>query len=132
VKPIISITIVLLALFYVSCGRDLSNLKKIQEQTAGDFKVSVLNKDGSIKQGSGSFVVEFRNASNDELVKVGGVSSDAVMQMAGMPMTGETTVTNTDTPGIYEIEYNFTMKGNWKFTINFNNGLKVQFLLSVI
>lgn len=132
-KPIISITIiVLLVMFFVSCGSDLSNLKKIQEQTTGDFRVSVLSEDGTIMQGSGSFVIEFRNISNNEFVKVDNISTDAVMQMAGMPMTGETAADNTDTPGQYSVKYNFSMKGNWKFTVNFNNNLKVQFVLSVM
>jgi hypothetical protein len=132
-KTKINITaIVLLALFFVSCGKDLSNLKVIQEQSTENFRVSVLSGDGTIKQGSGLFVVEFRNTSNNELVKVDNIRANAVMQMAGMPMTGETALTDTDTPGRYEVKYNFSDKGNWKFIIFFGKGLQVQFSLSVI
>jgi len=132
-KLIIKITAIIpLVLLLVSCGKDLSNLKEIQQQTMGDYKVSVLNSTDVLKQGSGSFVVEFRKTSNNELVKVDNINTDAVMQMAGTPMTGETTMTDTDTPGRYEVKYNFSDKGNWKFIISFGKRLQVQFLFSVI
>jgi YtkA-like len=132
-KPKISLAaLALSALFFASCGGDLSNLKVVQEQTTGNFKVSVLNEDGAIKQGSGKFVVEFRDGSNNQLVKAGSVSSEAVMQMAGMPMTGETSIDFTDIPGRYNAKYNFPMKGNWIYTVYFNLGLKVTFNITVM
>jgi hypothetical protein len=125
-------SVVMLTLFFASCGGELSNLKVVQEQQTGNFKVSVLNSEGTIKEGSGKFVVEFRDTSNGELVKVGSVSSEAVMQMAGAPMTGETSIDFTDIPGRYDVQYNFPMKGTWIYTVNFNLGLKVTFHLTVM
>lgn len=124
--------IVMVALFFVSCGGDLSNLKEIRRQKVGDFNVLILNQEGAIKQGEGSFVVEFRNAQSNKLVEVGSVTCEAVMQMAGMPMTGESTINFTDIPGRYDVKYNFSMKGNWLFTVDFNNKYKVQFTLNVV
>jgi hypothetical protein len=132
-KSKISIAVIaLLWLFFSSCGGELSNLKVIQEQTTGNFKVSVLNQEGTIEQGSGKFVVEFRDANTNQLVKVGSVSSEAVIQMAGAPMTGETSIDFTDIPGRYDAKYNFNMKGTWIYTINFNLGMKVTFHLTVM
>jgi len=124
--------ILLIAVFISSCSKKLDNLKEVQSQKAGDYKVSVLNESNSFKQGSGTFIVEFRKASTNELVKVDNISSESVMQMQGTPMTGETTFTASSTPGRYEVKYNFGMKGNWKFGIAFGSGLQVQFVLSVI
>ena len=125
-------SIALLVMFFASCSGNLSNLNTVQQQTTGNFKVLVLNESGTIKQGKGSFVVEFRNVSDGELVKVGSVSSEAVMQMAGSPMMAETTIDFTDIPGRYNATYNFPMKGNWIYTIFFNNGLKIQFNLTAM
>jgi hypothetical protein len=124
--------ILLIAIFIGSCGKNLDNFKEIQSQKTGEYKVSVLSESNSFKQGSGTFIVEFRKASANELVKVDNISSEAVMQMEGMPMTGETTFSSLDTPGRYEVKYKFGMKGNWKFIVTFGNGMQVQFLLSVI
>lgn len=124
--------IFLLGLFFVSCGGDLSNLQEIQRQKVGDFNVIILSQDGAIKQGEGTFVVEFRNVNSNKLVEVGSVTCEAVMQMAGMPMTGETTINFTDIPGRYDVKYNFSMKGNWLFTLYFNGKYRIQYTLNVM
>jgi hypothetical protein len=124
--------VILIAVFISSCGKNTGNFKEIQSQKTGDYKVSILNESNSFKQGSGTFVVEFRKASTNELIKVDNISSEAVMQMQGMPMTGETTFTTSDSQGRYDVKYNFGMKGNWNFVITFGNGQQAQFLLTVI
>lgn len=128
---IILFALVPLVLFLASCRENLSSLMLIQEQSTGDFKVSVLSYDGTIKEGSGSFTVEFRNLSDSELVKVIDVNCQAQMQMRGNPMIGETTISMTDIPGRYKVQYNFAMKGSWLFTISFNDRFTVQFTVNV-
>lgn len=114
-----------------SCGKGTDSYKEIQSQKVQDYKVSLLGESNALKQGSGTLMLEFRRASSNELVSVNHVSTDAVMQMSGMPMAGETSVIPEGKEGRYEVKYNFNMKGNWKFVVSFANGLQVQFILSV-
>lgn len=132
-KPEIKFALIAFLVFLLpSCRENLSSLMLIQEQSTGNFKISVLSYDGTIKEGSGSFTVEFRNLSDSELVKVIDVNCQAQMQMRGNPMIGETTISLTDIPGRYKVQYNFAMIGSWLFTISFNDRFTVQFTLNVI
>lgn len=131
-KAKIKLTAVLLpALFFVSCGGDLSSLKEIQSQKVGNFNVILLNFDGTIKEGEGTFVVEFRDATSNKLVEVGSVICDATMKMGDKLDSGKTTISFTDIPGRYDVKYNLPMKGNWIYTLYFNGKYRIQYTLDL-
>jgi hypothetical protein len=124
------IAIFLVALFISSCGKNVSNLKEIQKQTISDYTITVLSSVDVLKKGSGSLFIEFRKTAGNELIKVENLKTDAVMQMQGMPMNGETNVSPTDIPGRYEVKYNFNMIGDWVFNVSFGDNLHVRFILT--
>ena len=115
----------------MSCTRSAGELKLVQQQQAGGYKVSILSESGSISQGKTPFTLEFRNAADDQLVDVGAVRLSAAMEMAGMgPMMTTSQVTSSGTPGRYTAVGNLTMSGHWKFTITFANGQSARFNVS--
>jgi len=120
---------VILTLF--SCSSGTKELKPIQEVKTGDYKVTILSETGSIKQGSGTFNLEFRKAADNQLVDVGKVEVSPVMEMAGMsPMMATAEVTTTETAGRYTVASNFTMAGLWKCQLKFGDGQSVRFNLN--
>ena len=133
-RKLILITLLPFVVFvFASCGKDKqSNLKEIQTKHSGNYNIILLNESGTLKQGSNVFYLEFRNTSDNQLADAGKVSTNAVMQMSGMPMTGETTIKGTDTPGRYEIKGNFSMSGKWILNVEFGKGETAQFQLTVL
>jgi len=115
----------------ISCTPKPGELKQVQQQQAGDYKVAILSETGSIQQGKTPFTLEFRKAADDQLVDVGTVSLSPVMEMAGMaPMMATSQVTSSGTPGRYTAVGNLTMSGHWKINVNFGNGQSVRFNVS--
>ena len=120
---------VLLALS--SCNSGNKELKPIQEVKSGEYKVTILSETGSVKQGAGTFNLEFRKAADNQLVDVGKVEVSPVMDMAGMsPMMASAEVTTTETAGRYKVSSNFTMAGLWKCQVRFGDGQSVRFNLN--
>ena len=123
--------IAILALTLLSCARGSSELKLVQQQKSGDYKIAILSETGTIQQGKKPFTLEFRRATDDQLVDVGAVNVAPVMEMAGMsPMMAATQVTPSDTPGRYTAIGNLTMSGHWKVDITFGKGQIARFNLS--
>ena len=123
--------VALLAVVMISCSKESKELKLIQQQQSGDYKVAILSETGSVSQGKTPFTLEFRKAANDQLVDVGPVNLAPVMEMAGMgPMMATSAVTPTSTPGRYTAIGNLTMSGHWKFNITFGDGQNVRFNIS--
>ena len=135
VKSLLIVVIVALGLTLAACGNkgkggDVSNLKLIQQQKAGDYTVTVLNETGSLKMGKSKFFLEFRKADN-QLADVGEVRLNSLMPMPGMaPMSGGASATPTGTPGRYTVEADFQMAGEWNFTVNFGNNQRAKFTLN--
>lgn len=126
-----TLLIAILALMPLSCSHGSNELKLIQQQQSGDYKVAILSETGTIQQGNKPFTLEFRRATDDQLVDVGTVDVAPVMEMAGMgPMMATTKVTSSNTPGRYTAIGNLTMSGHWKFNITFGKGQSVRFNLS--
>lgn len=122
---------VLMSLIVFGCksGSDPADLKPIQQQTAGDYTVSVLSPTGTMKNGSSTYVLEFKK--NNQLVDAGKVEVSPVMEMSGMaPMIGGAEVTPTATPGRYEVKGSLSMSGLWKFNVKFADGQNVRFSLN--
>ena len=107
-----------LLLLVTACGSgQTAQLKELQRVKAGALDIVLLAPGDSLKQGKGSFVVEFRDAGGN-LVDVGNVMVGASMPMAGMaPMFGESTVTPSATKGRYDVASDFGMAGTWRLQV---------------
>jgi len=123
--------LVVVAVTLISCSPKSSELKLVQQQQSGDYKITILSESGSIQQGKKPFTLEFRRATDDQLVDVGTVDVAPIMEMAGMgPMMAPTQVTPSGTPGRYTAIGNLTMSGQWKFNITFGKGQSARFIVS--
>ena len=115
-----SLTVLSVAvLLLIGCGGagETAPLKELQRVHSGDVDVVLLSAGDSIKQGKGTFVVEFHGAGGAP-VDVGTVTVGASMPMPGMaPMFGDCTVTPTATKGRYDVSSDFGMAGTWRLQI---------------
>jgi hypothetical protein len=104
-------------LILTACGGETAQLKELQRMKAGAMDIVLLAPGDSLKQGKGSFVLEFRDAGGN-LVDVGNVMVGASMPMPGMaPMFGESTVTPSATKGRYDVASDLGMAGTWRLQI---------------
>jgi len=104
-------------LLLTACGGETSQLKELQRVKAGTMDIVLLAPGDSLKQGKGSFVLEFRDAGGN-LVDVGTVMVGASMPMPGMaPMFGESTVTPSATKGRYDVASDLGMAGTWRLQV---------------
>jgi len=115
-------------LFLFGCKSDPSNLKQVQQQRTGDYTVTILTDSGTMKQGSSSFTLEFRKASDNQLTDVGKVDVSPVMEMSGMaPMMASAEAKPSGVTGRYTVSGNLTMAGMWKMNVKFGGGQSVRF-----
>ena len=118
-----SFTVLSLAvLLLIGCGGagETAPLKELQRVHAGDLDVVLLSAGDSLKQGKGTFVVEFRDPGG-ALVDVGTVTVGASMPMPGMaPMFGQSTVMPTSTRGRYAVSSDLNMTGTWRLDVAWN------------
>jgi YtkA-like protein len=111
------VTLVILLAAACGGGDQTAQLKELQRVKAGALDVVLLAPGDAIKQGKGSFVLEFRDAGGN-LVDVGMVTVGASMPMPGMaPMFGGSTVMPTEMRGRYEVASDFGMAGTWRLQI---------------
>src|SRR5678816_2615164 len=123
--------VAILAVCLLSCKKEIKELKLVQEQQSGEYKIAILSETGSITRGKSPFTLEFRKTADNRLVDVGTVSLAPVMEMAGMgPMMATSQVTSSDTPGRYTAIGNLTMAGHWRFNVTFGSGQTVRFNVS--
>ena len=92
----------------------------LQTVRAGDLAITLSNPSGALRQGANNFRIEFRSARTNALVDVGDVRLNAAMTMPGMAMTGTTSITPGDRPGVYEATGDFGMSGSWHMTLEWN------------
>jgi hypothetical protein len=117
-----SLTVSIVVVVLTGCGGagETAPLKEVGRVRSGQLDVVLLSAGDTLKQGKGTFVVEFRDA-NGGLVDVGTVMVSASMPMPGMaPMFGESAVKPTDTKGRYDVASDLTMAGTWRFTVTWN------------
>lgn len=128
-----ALAVAVLSLTLAACkGASNSELKQISQQRAGDYVITLLSDSGQLKQGKNKYVMEFRKAADNQLVDVGEVKLNSLMPMPGMPnMVGGASATKTTTPGRYEMDGEFEMRGKWNFSATFGNGQRVMFPLNV-
>jgi hypothetical protein len=111
------------AVWFAACGggRSPANLKELRRVQSGNLDVVLLSPDEGLTQGNDSFVLEFRNRGDQQLVDVGTVGVNATMSMPGMaPMLGTTSVKPAGTPGRYEVDAQLTMSGSWRIDLDWN------------
>jgi Cu(I)/Ag(I) efflux system membrane protein CusA/SilA len=92
----------------------------LQTVTAGELAITLSNPSGALRQGANNFRIEFRSARTNTPVNVGDVRLNAAMTMPGMAMTGTTSITPGDRPGVYEAKGDFAMSGSWDMTLEWN------------
>jgi hypothetical protein len=116
-----SSAVLVVILLVAACGADqTAQLKELQRAKAGALNVVLLAPGDAIKQGKGSFVLEFRDAGGN-LVDVGMVTVGASMPMPGMaPMFGGSTVMPTEMRGRYEVASDLGMAGTWRLQITWD------------
>ena len=108
---------IFVAVLLTGCAGETAPLKEVGRVHSGQLDVVLLSAGESLKQGKGTFVIEFRDGSGG-LVDVGTVMLSASMPMPGMaPMFGENSVTPTSTKGRYDVASNFGMAGTWRLQI---------------
>ena len=95
-------------------------LKELKRAHAGTLDIILLSDQETLRQGKGSFVLEFRGP-DGQLVDVGTVNLNATMTMPGMsPMFGESAVKPTPTKGRYEVTSDLGMAGSWRLSVEWN------------
>jgi len=118
----------LLAILAVSCSRQPTEFKQIQQQRSGDYTVALLNESGALKQRSDHLRLEIRNASTNDLASVTNVKVQATMIMAGMaPMFGTVSSPRQTAPGQFDLDAEFGMAGQWNLVVTFDPNGRAQF-----
>ena len=130
-----ALAVVVLGLTLAACSKSSSSgseLKQIAQQRVGDYVVSLLSDTGQLKQGKNKYALEFRKATDNQLVDVGEVKLSSRMPMPGMSdMIGGASATPSGTPGRYTVESDFEMRGKWNFGATFGNNQRVMFPVNV-
>ncbi|MEP7354917.1 MAG: FixH family protein [Acidobacteriota bacterium] len=95
--------------------------KEIASHRANDLTISLLNGKGELAQGQNSFVIAFRNASDNKPVNVGTVNVSSSMSMPGMaPMIAPMELDSAGETGKYALKGDFGMSGAWKFEVRWD------------
>jgi hypothetical protein len=92
----------------------------IQTVRSGNLEIVLRSPGGGLRQGRNTFSIEFRSASDKQLVDVGTVRASANMAMPGMVMSGNLQVTPSGVPGRYTATAEFGMAGAWQIAIEWN------------
>jgi hypothetical protein len=117
-----SALIVAASLAQSGCQRssETENMTEARRVRSGDVDVVLLSPRAGIRHGRDSFFIEFRSASNGQLVNVEAVRMSAMMPMTGMPMFGTVEVQPTGTPGRYAATSEMEMAGMWQMSVQWN------------
>ena len=91
--------------------------RELQRERSGTLDVVLLSERDALRQGTDTFVIEFRSAANGALIDAGDVRGSATMPMGGTPMFGMVDIVPTDVPGRYSATGNLSMAGTWRLTV---------------
>ena len=90
--------------------------------------ITLLNDNGSLKQGANNLTLEFRRG--DQLTDPGNVQVKPMMEMKGMgPMLANTSATPSGSAGRYSVTTDLAMAGPWKIMVTFTGG-ETEFTLA--
>ena len=92
----------------------------VHTERAGELEILLRAPAGVLRTGANAFTIEFRRASNRELVNVGAVHATANMSMPGMVMPSGLEVTASGIGGRYNATAEFGMAGSWQLAIEWD------------
>ena len=103
-----------------------SDWPTVRTEQSGDVSIVLRSESGVLKQGTGRFVIEFRDVASGALRDVGAVLVSGSMTMPGMAMTAGGEVTRLRDAGRYVVAADFSMSGQWRITVSWQepSGLK--------
>jgi hypothetical protein len=107
----------MLVLMLLGFGCSGSSQVELQRVRSGTLDIVLLSPDEALQHGRDSFILEFRQAANGELVEAGEVRATAMMPMAGTPMIGSVKIARTDVAGRYTAETSLEMAGTWRLSV---------------
>jgi hypothetical protein len=108
----------ILAVCAIGCGASqTAKLTEVQRLRSGSIEVVLLSPRDGLRHGKDAFVIEFRSATDRNLVDAGTVRGSATMPMAGMPMFGAIDIKRTDVAGRYAADGQFEMAGTWRMSV---------------
>ncbi len=113
---IIAISLATASFLAAACGsKTASPGKVIKSAPAGNLTATLSSDSGVLKHGDQELMLSFTDASGKP-VDVGAVSFSFHMdQMGTMPaMNDATTLTTTNTPGVYRGKVNIEVSGEWQ------------------
>jgi hypothetical protein len=104
------------------CGgaTDPTKMTELQRVRSGSVDVLLLSPRDALRHGKDGFLIEFRGASDGNLVDVGNVRATANMPMPGMAMFANIDVQPTGVPGRYSANSEFEMAGTWRMAIEWD------------
>jgi Cu(I)/Ag(I) efflux system membrane protein CusA/SilA len=108
-------------MFFTSHPSESPAGRIVHSERQGDLTISLLSPSGTLRTGRNAFTIEFRSASNGELMEVGTVRASANMPMPGMVMPGNVQVSRAIAPGRYEATADFGMAGAWQMAIEWQS-----------
>jgi hypothetical protein len=92
----------------------------VHTERAGALEISLRAPAGVLHTGANVFTLEFRRASDQELVNVGAVHATGNMSMPGMVMPSGLEVTTSGVAGRYNATAEFGMAGSWQLAIEWD------------
>ena len=122
-KLILVFSLLAVLLFIADCGSKTSTVdtgKVIKSAPIGNLTVTLSNSSGQLKHGSEEFFITFKDLSGRP-VDVGAAALTFHMpQMASMAaMNDPSTLTTTDTPGVYRAKADIEVAGEWQAQVSF-------------
>ncbi len=122
-KLILVFSLLAVLLFIADCGSKTSTVdtgKVIKSAPIGNLTVTLSNSSGQLKHGSEEFFITFKDLSGKP-VDVGAAALTFHMpQMASMAaMNDPSTLTTTDTPGVYRAKADIEVAGEWQAQVSF-------------
>lgn len=118
-RMMLGMAIVLAAAGWVGCRAD-SPLTEVQRVSSGGLEIALLSARDALHLGKDTFTIEFRSASDRNLVDVGAVKVAANMPMPGMPMFATIDVQPGSAKGRYTATSDFSMAGTWRLTLEWD------------
>jgi hypothetical protein len=122
-KYILALSLLVLLSIIAACGSKTSSVdtgKVIKSAPIGNLTVTLSSSSGQIKHGGDEFFVTFKDSSGKP-VDVGAAALTFHMsQMASMAaMNDPSTLTTTDTPGVYRAKADIEVAGEWQAQVSF-------------
>lgn len=123
-RYLLALGLVALLVLAAACGSNNSKSvdtgKVVKSAPVGNLTVEISSATGQLKHGGDEFFVTFKDASGKP-VDVGAAALTFHMPAMGpmAVMNDPTTITTTDTPGVYRGKANIEMAGEWQAQVSY-------------